>query len=947
MNIRKPRSWQAMLVCMGLSWAGLTQANTVAASADPLPTQTLTITTTAATSTNASQVHPRGTVVRLQAAPSPGYQFMGWGSSCSGTTPTCAVTLNGDRTVIARFFPVMTVAVTGPGQVVATSGGISCGADCTEPYSYGFNVALSARPDAGQVFVGWGGACSGTAPTCTVNMSGPRNVTATFAPAQPVQYTLGVAVTGSGTVSSTPAGISCGADCSEAYASGTSVTLTATPAAGQVFSGWGGACSGTASTCTVSMTAARSVTAAFAAAPVTQYTLGVAVTGSGTVSSTPAGISCGADCSEAYASGTSVTLTATPAAGQVFSGWGGACSGTASTCTVGMTAARSVTAAFAAAPVSQFTLSVAVTGNGAVSSAPAGIQCGADCSEAYPSGTSVTLTATPAAGQTFTGWSGACAGTASTCTVSMSQARSVSASFSAVVSSGPVYYFSDCQVGAVAGCVPGNNANPGTSPAAPKQNMSGMNVNTLPAGTQLLFATGGAWTEFGMIISNPNVTATQPLVFSSYATPWGGNTKPWLKVNTGLRMMFVFGWYQEAQNDGGYTLRGLKLDGQDLFPDAGVFIANNVHDVLLEDMEITGFGIGVQAQQNGPHPVTYTLRNSYIHRNSRMGLLGDGTDVVIENNLFEANNFSGSGFNHAIYLGGHGRNGTVRNNRFMRNSVVNGVCTGGNVTVHGQWDGLVIDNNIIEQDNSADGCYGFSINGGYDTAEWFRNVVVRNNRVINLGGCSICLTSAPGVVVENNLIVSNRTGFHYAIVIPDRPRGAGDDADGNAVIRNNTVVFHQAGSEGVAIVLRPEAGTGHRVVSNLVYASAAASSFGRCYSHEARSAFQEWDNNLCHRAAGTGQYSQMYATLGAANAGGFDLHGLSVNPLFIALPTAANGWADQLQATSPARGAAHLTLSATTDRLGAPRPVPATIGAREAGVTPPTAVRAAAGVPRR
>src|SRR2546428_403995 len=51
--------------------------------------------------------------------------------------------------------------------------------------------------------------------------------------------------------------------------------------------------------------------------------------GSGTVTSTPAGITCGADCSEPYASGTVVALTATPAIGSVFTGWGGGgCTGT-------------------------------------------------------------------------------------------------------------------------------------------------------------------------------------------------------------------------------------------------------------------------------------------------------------------------------------------------------------------------------------------------------------------------------------------------------------------------------------------------------------------------------------------------------------------------------------------------------------------------------------------
>jgi endo-1,4-beta-xylanase len=72
---------------------------------------------------------------------------------------------------------------------------------------------------------------------------------------------------GSGTVTSSPSGINCGSTCSASYASGASVTLTATPASGSTFAGWSGACNGTA-TCTVSMTAARSVTATFNATAV-------------------------------------------------------------------------------------------------------------------------------------------------------------------------------------------------------------------------------------------------------------------------------------------------------------------------------------------------------------------------------------------------------------------------------------------------------------------------------------------------------------------------------------------------------------------------------------------------------------------------------------------------------------------------------------------------------
>jgi aryl-phospho-beta-D-glucosidase BglC (GH1 family) len=157
--------------------------------------------------------------------------------------------------------------------------------------------------------------------------------------------TLTKAGAGNGTVTSSPAGINCGSTCTANYPSGTSVTLAAAVASGSTFAGWSGACTGTG-TCTVSMTAARSVTATFNSS-VTTFALSVtkAGPGSGTVTSSPAGINCGGTCAANYSSGTAVTLTAAVASGSTFTGWSGACTGTG-TCTVSMTAARSVTATF-------------------------------------------------------------------------------------------------------------------------------------------------------------------------------------------------------------------------------------------------------------------------------------------------------------------------------------------------------------------------------------------------------------------------------------------------------------------------------------------------------------------------------------------------------------------------------------------------------------------------
>jgi hypothetical protein len=157
---------------------------------------------------------------------------------------------------------------------------------------------------------------------------------------------VGKSATGGGTVTSSPPGIDCGPDCSEAYAAGTVVTLSAAAEAGSTFAGWSGACSGTGA-CVVTMSAARSVTAAF---DLVTHALAVtkAGAGSGTVTSSPPGIHCGGDCGETYVLGTSVTnvrLAATAEAGSTFAGWSGACSGTGA-CSVTMSAARSVTATF-------------------------------------------------------------------------------------------------------------------------------------------------------------------------------------------------------------------------------------------------------------------------------------------------------------------------------------------------------------------------------------------------------------------------------------------------------------------------------------------------------------------------------------------------------------------------------------------------------------------------
>jgi WSC domain-containing protein/List-Bact-rpt repeat protein len=164
-----------------------------------------------------------------------------------------------------------------------------------------------------------------------------------YSAAQPV--TLTVSVSGSGTVTSSPAGINCSGYCSANFNSGTVVTLTATPGSGYVFSGWsGGGCSGTGS-CSISLTQATTVYASFTQSTQT-LTVSVSPYYSGTIGSSPGGIWCNSYCSANFTTGTVVTLTAYPASGYTFAGWsGGGCYGTG-TCNVSMTGGQYVTASF-------------------------------------------------------------------------------------------------------------------------------------------------------------------------------------------------------------------------------------------------------------------------------------------------------------------------------------------------------------------------------------------------------------------------------------------------------------------------------------------------------------------------------------------------------------------------------------------------------------------------
>lgn len=231
---------------------------------------------------------------------------------------------------------------------------------------------------------------------------------------------------GSGTVKGT--GIDCGSDCSESYAKGTTVSLTATAAAGSVFGGWSEACSGTG-TCSLTMDGSEKVVATFNIAPANPFPLTVTKSAYGVVSSSPEGILCGGASKQCKGSFAAVTLTATPNSGYTLKKWVGCPAPTDKTCSLTLSKKTLVNAVFAKLP--KFALKIVKTPNGEITSDPAGLKCKATaktCSVSFVSGTRVTLNPIPQAGYSFVGWTGECSGTGS-CQVTMDGKRQVGARF--------------------------------------------------------------------------------------------------------------------------------------------------------------------------------------------------------------------------------------------------------------------------------------------------------------------------------------------------------------------------------------------------------------------------------------------------------------------------------------------------------------------------------------
>jgi uncharacterized repeat protein (TIGR01451 family) len=433
------------------------------------------------------------------------------------------------------------------GTVMDSTGAINCtnttaqGATgtCTANFNSNAQVTLTETPGAGSVFGGWGisNVCPGTTATCTFTITADQEISATFNNGTgnfALNVIPGANATGGGIVLgniggtgttidctlngvTTPTGV-----CTQNILSGSITTLTAEPNPISNFTSWSGPCvipTGQPAKCVVTMGAAHTITAMFTA-QTSSFT--VALTGNGTVTSistptvTPE-IDCAnpappSACSANFASGTSVTLTATPATGYSFTNWtAGPCAGATNPCvfTVSSTSPTSAAAVFT---INTYLLTVnragtlggTVTSNavnglgGSISCGPAaGIQ---GCSVIATYNTAVTLTETPPAGGSFGGWSAtptACTVGATTCTFNMPAGpETVTATFTTAVAPPPVLTISKSHVGDFAVGETGDTYTVTVSNTAGAGPTSGTVTvtDTVPSGLTLDSMAGTGWT---------------------------------------------------------------------------------------------------------------------------------------------------------------------------------------------------------------------------------------------------------------------------------------------------------------------------------------------------------------------------------------------------------------------------------------------------------------------
>lgn len=353
----------------------------------------------------------------------------------------------------------------------------------------------------------------------------------------------------------------------------------------------------------------------------------------------------------------------------------------------------------------------------------------------------------------------------------------------------------------------GSDSNLGLSESKPFKtyDKAMSNFNNLVAGSGILFCRGDTFTVDRVIrLSNSKCTASKPCTIGAYGDEAEANP---IISSPGLHA-FNFENGGDARQDGGYVVENLTLISSQK-GDAGIRLYNDVDDVIISNVHIEGFNLGVYsagsnkiASGNPANGMNDRLivKNSTIINNKKIGFLGACNDCLIEDNYFE-NNGTHPSLDHNIYLAQKvvpARGITIRNNTLYRSAIVDGKCQGVSLVGHGLLEDVLIENNIVKEEAGkvTGGCWGISIDPGYSKVdESFKNITIRNNKIINVGGNAIGCASCDGVTVEGNEIIDEAQMLTAGIKIPVRAENT--TKSNNILIKNNKIIVSHVNAAGV------------------------------------------------------------------------------------------------------------------------------------------------------
>ena len=337
-------------------------------------------------------------------------------------------------------------------------------------------------------------------------------------------------------------------------------------------------------------------------------------------------------------------------------------------------------------------------------------------------------------------------------------------------------------------CDTGNDENTGLSESSPFRSYEkAMSMfATISGGDSVLFCRGGQFPiTKGKNVNNLNCSVEAPCTLSDYGDQ--EKEKPLITTSNGANVLSFYGNIDESRSGGGYVIKNLNLLSTSGAGN-GVFLYIGVHHMILENLHIQGFKIGMQIAGSTTNYIT--LKDSVVINNKQQGLLGGCTNCLFEDNHFENNGFGV--FDHNIYLNstdGIVKNITVRGNTLYKSSMVDGKCGGVSLVVHGKFEGIMIENNLVKEDVGAvkGTCYGISVDPGYKSEEYFKDVVIRGNTLLNVGGNAIGCASCDGALIENNTIIDEGSVLVHGISVPVRTEDTVKSK--NITIRNNKILL--------------------------------------------------------------------------------------------------------------------------------------------------------------